>query len=247
MRRKRANQGGGGPESPGQAESPNTRSQEGNQTEQQTGREAGADRNLGRVEACQPGQRTQEMAVRGWSHMRKLAVVAAEQWRGGTQQIRVAPFLRCGYWVPSAPPPEVGTGAWGVQQDQPWLLPGLPGRRVEIEAGTGAQGVQQEQPWLLPGLPGSVAVAPFLRCGCWVPSAPPPEAGTGSQNLRKWGELPAWGIEGDFTGESGGIMSSGDTLHRMNLVLEEVFWRAVEVIRQGGHRGAVGKVKSGQG
>ena len=100
--------------------------------------------------------------------------------------------------------------------------------------------MQQEPPWLLPGLPGK-------RWGCSVPSAPPPEAGTGSQNLRKWGELPACGTEGACTGESGGKMSSGNTFHRMDLILEGVCRSVVEVIRQGGHRGDVGKVKSGEG
>ena len=119
--------GGGGPESPGQAESPNTRGQGqlAERSEEQTGREAGANRNLRGVEVIQPDQRVEDRTMRGSSNRRKLAVGVAEQQRG------LARFLRCECWVPSVPLHEAGTGAWEADV-HPWPLPKLPGRRWRL-------------------------------------------------------------------------------------------------------------------
>ena len=83
-------------------------------------------------------------------------------------------------------------------------------------------------------------------CGCGgALSAPLPRAGIGPSHPGKWGELPAWSTSGMVTGGKVKDLDVYDTLLCMSL--EKMCWRERVATRQAGHRGGMGRVRSGEG
>ena len=84
-------------------------------------------------------------------------------------------------------------------------------------------------------------------CGCGALSAPLLRAGIGPSHPGKGGELPARRTLGSTSGGKVEYLDVCNTLLRMSLMLEKACWREGGASRQAGHRGGVGRVRSGQG